>query len=154
MFLVSPLPYLLRIFFFVSRGGQCTKLSFLGFRSSLKDEILGFFFSRLEDPDVDEVQEFVDKQVCLTESLLQTCEMIENLKNQITTHFDHPRYDTPFKQVGKYFYFHNTGVQAQNDQYMQVFSFFFLVCFENLPCYKKYMGYFYGFNGLLHIKIE
>ncbi|XXG71841.1 hypothetical protein AAC387_Pa07g1073 [Persea americana] len=73
----------------------------------------------LEDPDADEVKEFVEKQVNLTQSLLDTCETREKLRSHITTLFDHPRFEIPFKKGGKYFYFHNTGLQAQSVLYMQ-----------------------------------
>lgn len=66
------------------------------------------------------MKEFVEKQVNLTQSLLETCETREKLRSQITTLFDHPRFEIPFKKGGKYFYFHNTGLQAQSVLYMQV----------------------------------
>ncbi|XP_058098413.1 uncharacterized protein LOC131243234 [Magnolia sinica] len=72
----------------------------------------------LEDPDADEVKDFVEKQATLTEVLIQSCETREKLKNQILALFDHPRYDTPSKQADKYFYSHNTGLQAQSILYM------------------------------------
>ncbi|KAG6487902.1 hypothetical protein ZIOFF_056640 [Zingiber officinale] len=73
----------------------------------------------LEDPDAEEVKEFVEKQVTLTESVLAKCEEREKLRQKITTLFDHPRYDTPYKRGGKYFYYHNTGLQAQSVLYVQ-----------------------------------
>ncbi|KAF8405487.1 hypothetical protein HHK36_010394 [Tetracentron sinense] len=73
----------------------------------------------LEDPEADEVKDFVEKQVNLTESLLQTCDTKEKFREQITKLFDHPRFETPFKQGDKYFYFHNTGLQAQSVLYVQ-----------------------------------
>lgn len=75
---------------------------------------------RLEDPDAEEVKQFVEKQVALTDSVLAECDERERLRRQITTLFDHPRYDTPFKRGGKYFFFRNTGLQAQNVLYVQV----------------------------------
>ncbi|XP_077246755.1 uncharacterized protein LOC143886589 [Tasmannia lanceolata] len=73
----------------------------------------------LEDPDAEEVKDFVAKQANLTESLLRTCDTREKLQEQITKLFDHPRFDTPFKRGEKYFYFHNTGLQAQSVLYVQ-----------------------------------
>lgn len=75
---------------------------------------------RLEDPDAEEVKEFVQKQVKLTGSVLEKCETREKLREKITKLFDHPRYDAPFRRADKYFYFHNTGLQAQNVFYVQV----------------------------------
>ncbi|XP_077220240.1 uncharacterized protein LOC143854253 [Tasmannia lanceolata] len=73
----------------------------------------------LEDTDADEVKDFVEKQANLTESLLRKCETREKLRGQITKLFDHPRFDTTFKRGEKYFYFHNTGLQAQSVLYVQ-----------------------------------
>ncbi|KAL6011828.1 hypothetical protein ACLOJK_002294 [Asimina triloba] len=74
---------------------------------------------KLEDPNSSEVKDFVKKQADLTEGLLQKCDTREKIRNQITKLFDHPRYDTPFKRGGKYFYFHNRGLQAQSVLYVQ-----------------------------------
>ncbi|KAJ6938272.1 hypothetical protein NC651_004857 [Populus alba x Populus x berolinensis] len=73
----------------------------------------------LEDPDAEEVKEFVQEQVTLTESVLRTCDTREKLHEKITKLFDHPRYYVPFKRGNKYFYFHNTGLQAQDVLYVQ-----------------------------------
>ncbi|KAG2243297.1 hypothetical protein Bca52824_094866 [Brassica carinata] len=73
----------------------------------------------LEDPDAEEVKEFVQNQVKLTDSVLEKCETKEKLRQNITALFDHPRYDSPFRRGDKYFYFHNTGLQAQDVLYMQ-----------------------------------
>uniref|UniRef100_A0A5B6ZJQ1 Prolyl endopeptidase n=1 Tax=Davidia involucrata TaxID=16924 RepID=A0A5B6ZJQ1_DAVIN len=72
----------------------------------------------LEDPDAEEVKDFVQKQVKLTESVLKRCDTREKLLQKITTLFDHPRYDAPFRRGNKYFYFHNTGLQAQKVLYV------------------------------------
>lgn len=79
-----------------------------------------FSMFRLEDPDAEEVKDFVQKQVKLTESVLEKCESREKLREKITKLFDYPRYDAPFRRGDKYFYFHNTGLQAQNVLYVQV----------------------------------
>ncbi|XVF63585.1 hypothetical protein PTKIN_Ptkin09bG0098500 [Pterospermum kingtungense] len=73
----------------------------------------------LEDPDAEEVVEYVQKHVTLTDSVLEKCETRGRLHKKITDLFDHPRYTVPFKRGNKYFYFHNTGLQAQNVLYMQ-----------------------------------
>ncbi|KAF5740916.1 prolyl endopeptidase [Tripterygium wilfordii] len=73
----------------------------------------------LEDPDAEETKEFVAKQVELTESVLKTCDTREKLNEKIKKFFDHPRHTAPFKQGDKYFYFHNTGLQAQSVLYVQ-----------------------------------
>lgn len=82
--------------------------------------IIDFLSFRLEDPDAEETKEFVNKQVELTQSVLAACDTREKLYEKITKLFDHPRYDPPFRRGNKYFYFHNTGLQAQNVLYVQV----------------------------------
>ncbi|KAJ4835002.1 hypothetical protein Tsubulata_922882 [Turnera subulata] len=70
----------------------------------------------LEDPDAEEVKKFVK----LTDSVLEECDAREKLREKITKLIDHPRYDAPFKEGDdKYFYFHNTGLQAQNVLHVQ-----------------------------------
>ena len=79
----------------------------------------------MEDPDAKEVKDFVERQMALTESILQTCETREKLKERITILFDHPKYGCPSKRSDKYFYLFNTGLQAQSALYVQVnFKFF------------------------------
>ncbi|XP_062099552.1 uncharacterized protein LOC133805396 [Humulus lupulus] len=73
----------------------------------------------LEDPDSEETKEFVNKQVELTQSVLKVCDTREKLNEKITKLFDHPRYDPPFRRGNKFFYFHNTGLQAQDVLYVQ-----------------------------------
>ncbi|KAE9620954.1 hypothetical protein Lal_00019304 [Lupinus albus] len=73
----------------------------------------------LENPDAEEVKEFVQKQVQLTDSVLKKCDTRTKLHEKITKLFDHPRYVAPFRRADKYFYFHNTGLQPQNVLYVQ-----------------------------------
>ncbi|PSS17987.1 Prolyl endopeptidase, partial [Actinidia chinensis var. chinensis] len=73
----------------------------------------------LEDPDADEVKDFVQEQVKLTESVLKKCDTREKLREKIRDGLDHPRYSAPFRRGNKYFYFHNTGLQAQSVLYVQ-----------------------------------
>ncbi|TVU10909.1 hypothetical protein EJB05_44464, partial [Eragrostis curvula] len=74
---------------------------------------------RLEDPDSEETKEFVARQAELAETVLAGCPDRENLRREITRLFDHPRHGAPFRRGNKYFYFHNTGLQAQSVLYMQ-----------------------------------
>lgn len=113
--------------------------------STVNDGFLSFFCERLENPDSDEVKEFVEKQVDLTESLLRKCETREDLRRKITAMFDHARYDTPFKRGDRYFYFHNTGLQAQSVLYMQVVIWRF-GCFWDFSClYNDWWKMFFFF---------
>ncbi|KAI0500084.1 hypothetical protein KFK09_018292 [Dendrobium nobile] len=73
----------------------------------------------LENPYSEETKAFVEAQVALTDSILAECGERERLREQITKLFDYPRYEIPFKLGGKYFYFHNSGLQAQSVLYVQ-----------------------------------
>ncbi|KAI8004854.1 Prolyl endopeptidase [Camellia lanceoleosa] len=73
----------------------------------------------LEDPDAEEVKDFVEKQMKLTESVLEKCDTRERLREKITKRFDHQRYRAPFRRGNKLFYFHNSGLQPQNVLFMQ-----------------------------------
>lgn len=95
---------------------------------------------RLEDPDAEEVKDFVQKQVNLTESVLKKCDVRDKLREKITKVFDHPRYDTPFLRGSKYFYFYNTGLQAQNVLYVQVLGR--VIRLTNSPIKRVLMFYF------------
>ncbi|XP_058725429.1 uncharacterized protein LOC131596705 [Vicia villosa] len=73
----------------------------------------------LENPDAEEVKEFVQQQVALTDSVLKTIDVRAKLGDTIKKVYDHPRYSAPFKRDDKYFYFHNTGLQSQSVLYVQ-----------------------------------
>ncbi|KAL6492988.1 hypothetical protein OROGR_032747 [Orobanche gracilis] len=73
----------------------------------------------LEDPDSAETKEFVEKQMRLTDSVMKTCETREKLREKLTKLYDFPKYNAPFREGEKYFYFHNTGLQPQTVLYVQ-----------------------------------
>lgn len=73
----------------------------------------------LEDPDSAETKEFVEKQMKLTESVLKTCETRGKICENLTKLYDFPKYNVPFREGDKYFYFHNTGLQPQSVLYVQ-----------------------------------
>ncbi|KAG8378020.1 hypothetical protein BUALT_Bualt08G0094800 [Buddleja alternifolia] len=73
----------------------------------------------LEDSNSAETKEFVQKQMKLTNSVLETCETREKLREKLAKLYDFPKYDTPFRKGDKYFYFHNTGLQPQPILYVQ-----------------------------------
>lgn len=62
----------------------------------------------------------MDRQVELYDKVLADCPDTDNLRNEITRLFDHPRYSAPIRRGNKYFYFHNSGIQDQSVLYMQV----------------------------------
>nr|GMD40267.1 prolyl endopeptidase-like [Ipomoea batatas] len=73
----------------------------------------------LEDPDSEETKEFVGRQVELTDSVLNSCDTREKLREKLTKLYDYPKYEVPFVAGDKYFYFHNTGLQPQKVLYVQ-----------------------------------
>ncbi|KAK9059885.1 hypothetical protein SSX86_020589 [Deinandra increscens subsp. villosa] len=73
----------------------------------------------LEDPNSEEVKEFVEKQMKVTESVLLNCDSREKLRESITKSFDYPRYGCPFRRGDKYLYFHNPGLCPHRVLYMQ-----------------------------------
>ncbi|GMH04650.1 hypothetical protein Nepgr_006490 [Nepenthes gracilis] len=91
--------------------------------NSIVDDYHGVLISDpyrwLEDPDSEETKEFVQNQVKLTDSVLNTCDTREKIRDRITACFDHPRYSAPFQRNDMYFYFHNTGLQQQDVLYVQ-----------------------------------
>ncbi|PWA53867.1 prolyl oligopeptidase family protein [Artemisia annua] len=54
----------------------------------------------LEDPDSEEVNDFVKKQVELTESVLKKCETREKLHDKLTKFYDYPKFGAPFRECG------------------------------------------------------
>lgn len=74
---------------------------------------------RLEDPDAKETKQFVEDQVKVTNELLGKCEYRGMLRERITEMFDYPRFSAPSKCRGKYYYYHNSGLQAQSVLYVQ-----------------------------------
>ncbi|KAG6432001.1 hypothetical protein SASPL_103573 [Salvia splendens] len=55
----------------------------------------------------------------LTDSVLNTCETREKLREKLTKLSDFPKYNAPFRVGDKNFYFHNTGLQPQTVLYVQ-----------------------------------
>ncbi|NUN97256.1 MAG: S9 family peptidase [Candidatus Omnitrophica bacterium] len=66
----------------------------------------------LEDPDSQETIAWVEAQNRLTESFLNTPER-EKLRSKLTKLWNYPRYSTPTKRGGQYFFTKNDGLQNQ-----------------------------------------
>lgn len=75
---------------------------------------------RLENPDDAETKAFVDAQNEVTQKFLSECESREKFRERMTALYNYPKYGTPFRRGSKYFYFKNTGLQAQSVLYMVV----------------------------------
>lgn len=75
---------------------------------------------RLEDPDAPETKEFVAQQVELANRVLAECNNRDVLKEKVTSMYNYPRYGCPNKIENRFFYSHNSGLQAQSVLYVQV----------------------------------
>lgn len=73
----------------------------------------------LENPDSAETQKFVEAQNEFTNRYLEAYEHRETLRQTLTKMFDYERYGCPFQRGQDYFYFHNSGLQAQSVLYRQ-----------------------------------
>ena len=68
----------------------------------------------LEDPDSEETKAFVDAQNKLTGSVLEQCSSRSNFKELFEELYNYERFGVPFRKGDRYYYSHNTGLQAQN----------------------------------------
>ncbi|KAL4575422.1 hypothetical protein LXL04_022265 [Taraxacum kok-saghyz] len=73
----------------------------------------------IEDPDSEEVKDFVANQMKLTESVLGNCDSRDRLRETLTKSHDYPRYGCPFRKGNTYFYFHNPGLRSHPILYIQ-----------------------------------
>ncbi len=73
----------------------------------------------LENADSPETQAWVDGENKLTHSYLNAIPAREKIKTQLTELMNFPRYSTPRKEGGRYFFSKNNGLQNQSVLYMQ-----------------------------------
>ena len=71
----------------------------------------------LEDDNSDETAEWVKTQNQLTFGYLEKLPYREQIKTRLTELWDYPKYGTPFKEAGKYFFYKNNGLQNQSVLY-------------------------------------
>lgn len=89
-------------------------------------------YRALEDPDGEETKAFVDAQNSVTNDVLAQCPTRAQFKEIFTRLYNYPKFGTPFKrgqrcvdwvcvthshQHPRYYYFHNSGLQAQSVLY-------------------------------------
>eukprot|EP00798_Chlamydomonas_sp_ICE-L_P013564 gene13564-19435_t len=67
----------------------------------------------LEDPDSEETTKFVEAQNALTKTALDQCDTRSKFIDLFTAVFDYPKFGTPFRSGKRYYYYHNSGLQAQ-----------------------------------------
>ncbi|CAI2184310.1 5744_t:CDS:10, partial [Funneliformis geosporum] len=71
----------------------------------------------LEDPNSEETKVFVEAQNALTFKYLESYPYRERFRQSLTKNFDYEKYGCPFKYGDNYYYFHNSGLQAQSVLY-------------------------------------
>ena len=73
----------------------------------------------LEDVDAPDTREWIDAQNAVTFGFLAGIPEREAIRRRLTTLWNYPRYGTPFKKRGQYFFFKNDGLQNQAVLYRQ-----------------------------------
>ena len=71
----------------------------------------------LEDDNSAETAEWVKTQNQLTFGYLEKLPYRNQIKTRLTELWDYPKYGTPFKEAGKYFFYKNNGLQNQSVLY-------------------------------------
>lgn len=72
----------------------------------------------LEDDNSAETAEWVKNQNKLTFEYLAKLPYRAEIRQRLTELMDYPKFDVPFKEAGKYFFFKNDGLQNQSVLYM------------------------------------
>jgi prolyl oligopeptidase len=73
----------------------------------------------LEDVDAPETRTWIAAENAVTEAFLARVPQREAIRRRLTAVWDYPRYGTPFKKHGAYFFFKNDGLQNQAVLYHQ-----------------------------------
>ncbi len=73
----------------------------------------------LEDDNSTETKEWVQAQNKVTFDYLSTIPIREKVKKRLEELWNYPRYSSPFKKAGSYYFFKNSGLQNQSVMYRQ-----------------------------------
>jgi prolyl oligopeptidase len=73
----------------------------------------------LEDTDAPETKAWIEAENCVTFGFLERIPEREQIRQRLTKIWDYPKYGTPFKDGGRYFFFKNDGLQNQSVLYVQ-----------------------------------
>ncbi len=73
----------------------------------------------LEDPDSPESRAWIESQNRLTEAYLAAIAARTTIRDRLTKLWNYPKYGTPFRKGGRYFFFKNDGLQNQSVLYKQ-----------------------------------
>jgi len=71
----------------------------------------------LEDDNSAETADWVKAENKLTFGYLEKLPFRDKIKSRLTELWDYPKYGTPFKEAGKYFFYKNNGLQNQSVLY-------------------------------------
>jgi prolyl oligopeptidase len=71
----------------------------------------------LENPDAPDTRAWIEAQNKLTFGFLNEIPARQQIKERLTKLWNYEKYDVPFKEGGRYFYFKNDGLQNQNVLY-------------------------------------
>jgi prolyl oligopeptidase len=73
----------------------------------------------LEDVDAPDTRAWIEAENALTFAYLGAIPERDAIRRRLTALWDYPRYGTPFKKAGHYFFFKNDGLQNQSVLYRQ-----------------------------------
>ncbi|KAF9128836.1 hypothetical protein BGW39_004687 [Mortierella sp. 14UC] len=73
----------------------------------------------LEDPHGKETEAFIDAQNELSAQFMNKFDSKDKFNKRLTELFDFERYSAPYKRGDYYYYYHNSGLQAQSVLYQQ-----------------------------------
>ncbi|KAF9579797.1 hypothetical protein BGW38_003802 [Lunasporangiospora selenospora] len=92
-------------------------------RTDVKDTVHGITvedpYRWLEDPDSEATGAFVTAQNEVTKEFLNNFAARDKYNARLTELFNYERYSAPYKRGNYYYFFHNSGLQAQNILYQQ-----------------------------------
>jgi prolyl oligopeptidase len=71
----------------------------------------------MEDLETDEIREWIEAQNALTFSVLESSPLREKIRSRMTELWDYEKVSPPSKRGGRYFFFHNDGLQNQDVLY-------------------------------------
>jgi len=112
--------FLLALFFMMSFTIEPTPYP-LSKKGDVKNSYFGTVvedpYRWLEDDNSPETADWVKAQNQLTFAYLAKLPYREEIKTRLTALWDYPKYGTPFKEAGKYFFYKNNGLQNQSVLY-------------------------------------
>ncbi|KAJ3194933.1 hypothetical protein HK101_001543 [Irineochytrium annulatum] len=74
-------------------------------------------YRHLEDPDAEETKNFVEAENKLFFGHIGKIAYRDALRDRLTTMYNYERFGCPFRKGSSYYYFHNSGLQAQSVLY-------------------------------------